>query len=209
MKTLRDIFFGKGTFTNGLIAVTILGLIVLGCTCNGEDFDFDKKSNTNSSEKKTKEDGNPFETPKDKKDDDFEKADASKREVPSDEELNKMVKEDILAFDQALEDKDFSDFYKRISEFWQDQTSPRKLKKGFQSFIDGNADLSGVKDLDAKFESRPTVESKRRGGLKIMEVNGTFDTEPNESTFELKYIPEGKEWKLMGFFVRTTVYKKK
>ena len=204
--TLRDIFFGKGTFTSGLIALTILGLIVLGCTCNGKKFG---EIDTNSSENKTKDEGNPFETPEKTKEVKFEKADASKSEVPSDAELNKMVKEDILAFDQALEDKEFSDFYKRISKFWQDQTSPRKLQKGFQSFIDGNADLSAVKDLEANFDSRPSVEQKRRGGLKIMEVKGTFDTKPNESTFEIKYIPEGKDWKMMGFFVRTTVYKNK
>lgn len=204
-KILQNAFYGKSSFTNGLIAIGIISLIVLGCTCNDKKFDFGT-SNSNSSENKTKEDGNPFETP-DKKDNDFEKADASKGEIPSEDELQVKVKEDILRFNKALQDENFDDFYDSISEFWKEQTSSRKLKNQFQSFIDGKANLSGIKSLDADFSPKPRIDDSKR--VKILEVNGEYATTPNKSTFELKYIPEDKEWKLIGLYVQTTIYKKK
>jgi hypothetical protein len=203
-KLLREIFIGKSTFSNGILALAIIGLIALGCTCNGKKFDFGTKSDTDSSKEKTKEEGNPFETPDVG---DFEKADASKGEIPSNAELQTIIKEDMLRFDKALKDKDFEDFYNNASKIWQENTSPRKLKKEFQNFIDGKADLSSVKNLEADFSPSPKIDDSKK--VDVLEVKGTYDTPPNKSSFDLKYIPEGKEWKLIGFYVKTTVYKKR
>ncbi len=198
-RRLSGIFIGKGNFSNGLIAMIVLGLIVLGCTCNNGKFDFGKKKNTNSSQ--------PVEDDSPKKDGEYEKVDASKGEIPSDAELQDMVRADMLAFDKALKEKSFSDFYKRISKFWQSQTTPGKLKRGFKGLIDGKADLSGVENLDADFSPTPSIDNTKN--VKVLEVEGSYPTKKRDSTFELKYIPEGDEWKLIGFFVKTTIYKKR
>ncbi len=195
---LRNVLFGKSTLTNGFIAVALMSLIVLGCTCNKDMFKSKKTSNSNI------EIAPPKETPK--KNRDYEKSDASKGKVPSDEELQDIVGQDMLAFDKALKDRDFGDFYDRISKVWQKQTSANELKTSFQPFIDGKASLSGIEDLDASFSPEPKITKSK--GVKVLEVEGSYPTKPSDSTFELKYIAEDKDWKLIGFFVKTTIYKK-
>lgn len=195
---LSQAFMGKGNFSNGLIALMIIGLIVLGCTCNDGKIDFGKKKDTNSSQEKDE----PV-----KKEKDYEKADASKGEIPSEEELQDMVKADLLIFDKALKRRNFIDFYKNTSKLWQEQTTPGKLKILFKNFIEGKADVSEVENLEAEFSPDPFIDDSLK--VKVMEVNGSFPTRKNPTIFELKYIAEGKEWKLSGFFVKTTVYNKK
>lgn len=199
-KRFIDMFYGKSSLGSGLIALMIISLIVLGCTCNQKDGFKLGKEDSNSSQGNRGQD-----KPVDEKN--YEKADASKAEIPTDEELQDMVREDLLAFDSALKNGSFQEFYNRISKFWQKQTTPGKLKDGFQKLIDGKADISGIKNLKASFSPAPKIDSSKR--VKVLEVYGTFPTKPADSTFELKYIPEGKEWKLIGCFVRTTIYSKK
>lgn len=200
-RTLLQVFHGQSSLTSGTLALLILGLIVLGCTCNQDLTNSDDKGTANSNSAVAER-----EEPDTKSEPEFEKADASEGEIPSEAELQKMVREDIMAFDKALKDEDFKGFYDRTSKLWQRQTTPEELKKKFQAFIDGNADLSGVEDLEADFSPDPKIDDSKR--IKVLEVEGTYPTKPRTSTFELKYIPEEEDWKLISFFVQTTVYKK-
>jgi hypothetical protein len=198
-KTIRGIFFGKSPLLSGLIAIAVIGAIVLGCTCNEKDGFKWRSENTSSDSNRAADDGDSKDTGKPAK-----KSDASKGEIPEGAELEGMVKDTLMDFDNALKTEDFSDFYDGISDTWQKQTSPRQLKKLFQSFIDGKADVSGIKDLTPEYSKTPAI--RESSGLEMLEVDGEFPTNPNPTSFELKYIAEGKEWKLGGIFVRTTLY---
>jgi hypothetical protein len=61
-----------------------------------------------------------------------------------------------------------------------------------------------VKNLTPEYTKTPAI--RESSGLELLEVDGSFPTSPNPTSFELKYIAEGKEWKLAGIFVRTTLY---
>ncbi len=204
-KTLQNILFGKSTFTNGLIALAIMGSIVLGCTCNGEKFgDFGSKEDSNSSEDINKDANVQESTTPEKKE--ITKSDASKGELPEDDELVAIIRETLLDFDKAVKSEDFTEFYNKSSEPFQESISPRRMKSKFQKFIDGKADISGIDDLEPDYETDPKIS--KQGKTSVLEVKGEFPTKPRPSKFELKYIPEGKDWKVISIQVFTTVYKK-
>ena len=177
-----------------LIATLVIGAIALGCTCNEDGFNWN--SSSSDTESASNEDSSA-------KKDSAPKADASKGEIPEGDELEEMVKNTLLDFDKGLKDEDFGTFYDNISEEWQKQTSPRQLKKQFQNFIDGDADISSIKGLEMKLDGRPKIEDV--SGYEMLVVTGSFDTSPRTTSFDVKYIAEGKEWKLSAIKVETSL----
>ncbi len=198
MKTIvKKLLFGKSPLANSFIALVVVASVVLGCTCNDKDgFSWKDLGGSNTERTDTDTDGTdvPEKTP-------ARKADASKGEIPDDAEMEDIVKKTLLDFNNALQTEDFGDFYDSISKPWQKETSPRQLKRLFQKFIDGGADMSGISDLDVDFSSKPRIREQL--GYEMLEVEGKFDTSPRETTFELKYLAEDEDWKLASISVVT------
>ncbi|MBA3631280.1 MAG: hypothetical protein H0W58_00475 [Acidobacteria bacterium] len=130
------------------------------------------------------------------------KADASRGEIPSDDELQEMVKTTVLDFSDAVQSADFTAFYANISKLWQLQTSPAKLEDTFRIFIDGKNNFSGIRSKEAEFSSNPRVDDSK--GFKELVLEGSYDTAPLPTKFTLRYMPEGKNWKLTGIIIDTT-----
>lgn len=192
---LKELIYGRNPIISGFVAILVVSAIALGCTCN-DDNGFQWGTNSTSSSNDTSDDKTDTEdkTP-------AKKADASKKEIPEDEELEAMIKDTLLDFDRALKSEDFSNFYDNISEEWQKQTSPRQLKRLFQSFIDGKADLSSIRSMEPEITDGPAI--RESVGFEMLEVKGSFDTSPRTTTFELKYIANGEDWKLSAISVVT------
>jgi len=201
-KVINQILFGKNSMVSGLLALAVISAIGLGCFCNRDKIN--ELSNTGGTSTSPSPTATPSPSPSPTKE--YKKADASKNEIPGGDEMQDMVKKTLLDFNDSLQKEDFTDFHSKISRFWQKQTSPEKLKSSFQGFIDGNADLSPIRPMTARFTKGP--ETTRSLGMKTLEVNGEYPTSPITSTFELKYIAEGKEWKLAGIQVVTRVDRK-
>ncbi|MGH7782937.1 MAG: hypothetical protein ACREO5_03725, partial [Candidatus Binatia bacterium] len=130
------------------------------------------------------------------------KSDASKGEVPGDDELQAMTKETLLDFNSAVQKGDFTDFYSHISKEWQKQTSPDSMKTTFQGFIDKSIDITNIGKLEAEYSPSPTVG--REVGFKTLMLQGKYSTSPQLTKFELNYIANGKDWKLSKIVVDTT-----
>jgi hypothetical protein len=194
----NQIFGRNGSILNGVIALAVIAMIGLGCFCNKDKFDF---GNNNSKETPT-----PSATPSPSATKEYKKADASKYEIPSDDELQDIVKKTMLDFNDALLKEDFEDFHDSISKYWARQTTPDKLKAGFQNLIDGDADMSEIKSMKAEFTKDASIE--REGSLRKLMTEGEYDTKDIKTKFELQYIPEGKQWKLFGIKVYTKVTRK-
>ncbi len=199
---LREIVFGNDKRFNGLIALTIVGLIALGCNCGKNFGDLGTKDNppTNSSNSSTTPD-----SPIAKRNTSFTKADASKKEVPSDAEMQEIVKTTLLDFNDALQAGDFTDFHSRVSKFWQKQITPDRMKQTFQVFIDGRTNISAISSMDASFTSSAKIQ--KQAGISLLDVKGEYPTSPIKTTFELQYMPEGKEWKLFLIKVYAAIRK--
>ncbi len=132
----------------------------------------------------------------------YEKADASRGEIPEGDELQEITQKTLVEFNDAVQADDFTDFFQTVSKLWQRQSSPAKLKSTFQPFIDKKVDIGEVRTMGAEFTSRPRVDDSK--GFKELILEGQYETLPTPTKFELKYTPEGKNWKLTGIMVDNT-----
>ncbi len=195
-----NVFTAKSNFANGLMALFIISLIVLGCTCNDKDgFDFgsnDKDSNT--SEKK---DADTDSTPEANDDGDFK---ADEDEVPTDSQSQALVKKTLMGFNEAVQAGDFADFHKTVSGTWRRTSKPADFNKGFKEFIDKEIDISRIRKQEAEFSPKPKIIKKF--GKQVLSLKGTYEAGLGELpvNFNLEFIVDGDEWKLIFIGVDTT-----
>jgi len=106
-----------------------------------------------------------------------------------------------MDFNAAIQSADFTDFHRTISKPFQKQVTPERFKQVFQVFIDADIDFREIRTLDADFTSTPAVESSL--GVKTLKLKGFYPTSPRNTRFDLKYIPEGQDWKLIAIEINT------
>lgn len=120
--------------------------------------------------------------------------DAKTGEAPSESEMRPLVIETLKTFDQAIQKKDFTDFYPTISETWQSQTTAAELTKVFSQLYSQKTDFIPKDEASLNFSSKPAFESEN---TVKMEVNY-----PNAAglniRFRVRYIKESGDWKLIG-----------
>ncbi|MDQ6808915.1 MAG: hypothetical protein M3Z64_05745 [Verrucomicrobiota bacterium] len=119
-------------------------------------------------------------------------------DIPPEKELKPLVQSSLLSFNKSVQAKDFSGFYKDIAAIWQEQTTPEKLGALFKDFGDKEIDLAPIKKLEPVFSSPPSIDSDG-----VLVVKGYYPTTPARTIFQLKYLQEKDEWKLVGIKVDT------
>jgi hypothetical protein len=121
-------------------------------------------------------------------------------EIPDQDELKTMTDSAITSFGKAVKKKDFSGFYKEIAGMWQKETTPEKLNEAFKDFFDKDIDLpAAIKGMEPVFNQKAHIE-----GEGVLVLKGYYPTTPNRIVFQLKYIQEEGEWKLVGINVNLT-----
>lgn len=193
-KFATTLLFGKDAKLSGLIALAIVGSIALGCNCNKEFGDLGK-TDTNSSNTSTTSNSTAPPPPS------VSKPDASTGEVPSEAQLQDLTRTTILDFNSAIKSGDFTNFHRTVSKPFQKQASPEKMADAFKAFTDANIDFDEVSSLQATYS--PPASIQRTSGVKHLQVLGSYPTSPRTMKFDLKYIPEGKDWKLIAIEVNT------
>ncbi len=183
-KTAKD---GK-TPVKGAMALVIAALFALGSACGSGTV-----SNTGS-DSDTRNGGATITPP-------AVRADASKAEMPSEDELQYLTKTTLLDFNDAVQKGDFTDFYSRMSQNGQKLVSPEKLKQQFGIFIEKGVDISGIRSEKAEFSPAPGISPGKI--MKLLVLQGRYNISPAPTTFELKFVPEGNEWKLYGIDIQT------
>lgn len=192
--TLRQIIWGKDKRFNGLIALGIVTLIVLGCNCNKLN-ELAQKDNNSTTPSNTFTPPTNTGTPPTPATPTYTKADASKKQIPSDAEMQEMIKTTVLDFNSAVQSQDFTDFHANSSKALQRTANPAKMKETFQQFIDGEMNISSISSMTAKITSPAKLEN--RSGYNIFSVSGEYPTYGVNTTFDLQYVAEGKDWKLL------------
>ena len=118
-------------------------------------------------------------------------------EVPDEEDVKALTDSSLTSFGRAVKKRDFSKFYEEIAGIWQKQTSPEKLEEAFKQFLDKNIDLpSVVKEMDPVFNHPAAVN-----GDDVLVIKGYYPTKPSRVIFQLKYLEEEGDWKLVGIDV--------
>ncbi len=131
----------------------------------------------------------------------FDKADAKKGVMPSDGEMQEIVKESLTDFNDAVKQGDFADFHDKISATWKKQVTPEQFNTAFSEFIQKKLDISEIRSMEADFSPAPSIDKSQ--GVSILKVVGQYDTSPNPTRFDMKYVPDGSDWKLLSIRVDT------
>lgn len=120
------------------------------------------------------------------------------RQIPPNDELQKLATQTLLDFNQAIKDKDFTAFHRKGSAPFREQLSPAKLQMNFQKFIDLEVDLGGIKNVEPIFDQPPEIDKDG-----ILGLAGYYPTKPLRVRFNLDYTYEHPAWKLIGIQVKT------
>jgi hypothetical protein len=186
MKTLVSNFlFGRGNRLSGLIALSIVGLIALGCTC-GKNIDLSnlgKNSNSTSTETST---------------------DASTDGVPAKDYLDAIIAETTADFNYAITLNDFSKMYEKASSDFKSTYTEEEFKSKFQDFVDKKKVIAPIlaKAVTMEPELSPEPSIRTEQGLDILVVKGKYATKPVPMTFEYEYVKRNDEWKLLKLIVK-------
>ena len=122
--------------------------------------------------------------------------------LPKDKELKALVLETLSAFNKAVQEKDFSQFYEeRFSPQFREQFPLEKFTALFRAFIDKGYDISNIAQSEPVFDIPPAIDSD---GLLVLK--GHYSTKPNKVTFKLTYVYESSAWKLMGINVQAVPF---
>jgi len=123
-------------------------------------------------------------------------AEPSGKPMPTDEQSQALIRETLLAFNQAVAAKSFAGFHEQISRTWQEQITPQKMAEIFVDFIEKQIDVSSIKDVEPILTEPPAIDSN---GILILQ--GYYPTHPARVNFRLKYLYEHPKWKLFGIQV--------
>ena len=58
-----------------------------------------------------------------------------------------------------------------------------------------------IAPLDATFSPPPSIQQV--AGMDALVLSGYYPTKPERANFELKYVPEDGNWKLIGIHIKT------
>ncbi len=120
------------------------------------------------------------------------------QQVPKEATLKQIARETILAFHEAVRDKDLPRFYETM---WTTRTaiSYWKFEAAFQDLLDDDVDLSGVQGIEPEFVDPPKLDRTSEGTLLV--VNGRFDAEGGQVPFTFRYKYEHPVWRLFNINV--------
>jgi len=113
--------------------------------------------------------------------------------APAKNEQAALVKQSMHDFLVSLKQKNMSHFYSSISRMWQKQVTTEQMNAAFSSIIKSGADWSAVDALAP--ELSPILKIDEDG---VLTLSGQYPTNP-ALRFEMKYVYEGVNWKLIGF----------
>jgi hypothetical protein len=125
--------------------------------------------------------------------------------MPPDAELQSLVKKTTSDFADAIEKGDFAAFRSTLSSDFQKQVSADKFNTAFASFIENKEVLvpllKQASETAASFSPAPVLRTEN--GTPVVDMNGSFPTEPAIS-FQLTFEHETSgEWKVLKLNYKT------
>ena len=121
-----------------------------------------------------------------------QKVRAESKSIPAVTEQERLAKDTLMAFNGAVQKGDFTDFYGGISKTWQGQITPQRFKEVFQAFIDRHINIEPMLAGSPTWDKPAAIADDGR-----LQLAGHFLQDGVKANFELDYIPEGAQWKLL------------
>jgi hypothetical protein len=186
-KLFRDATFGRNSMVSGTVALAIVALIALGCSCGKifEQLKAAKEANLSNAN---------FET---------QKKDSADDSAPTESVVEDLVKDTTAQFAEAIDSNDFSDLYSEASSDFRSTYSIDEIKTAFKTYVDKKRIvlpvLNKVPAAAAEFSQPPYIRTERN--LKILVAKGKFRTKPYTVSYDYEYIRRDDQWKLLKLVI--------
>lgn len=186
---IAEFLRAKDPLLNGIIAMAILSLIVLGCTCKDTDFaNLGKNSNSPSVADSTNTGAD----------------DGKDADMPDDRLLKALVKSTTAQFANAISTEDFTTLHKEASIDFQNTYTPEQAKEVFADAIKNKKSLlpmlAKLVSMDPTFSPEPYI--RREQNTPILVVTGKYDTKPRPLEFEYEYVKRNGSFKLLKLILK-------
>ena len=119
--------------------------------------------------------------------------------IPRDEELKLLVTNTFREFDSGIQAKSMTMFWDSFSELAKSRVTPSEVDEGFQLFIDSegfSGAISKVEGVEPVFDQPPAIDDQG-----TLVLSGYYPTTPLTVRFNLGYVYEHPQWKLLGINV--------
>lgn len=113
--------------------------------------------------------------------------------LPGSGELQRLVNDTLMHFNEALQIEYFGPFYQQISQAWQQQTNPAELLSAFRIFIEREISFAELRGSNAVFTVDPYTND-----YGILHTEGYYDQVQRRVFFEMKFVEERGDWRLFG-----------
>lgn len=124
--------------------------------------------------------------------------------VPPDAELQALVQKSMQDFATAVDTEDFTSFHATTSSDFQKQFTPDSLKSAFNIFIQKKSAvvpiLRSTSAMTPSYSPAPNVGKENMRN--VLNVSGSYATSPVPTNFELRYLQDGGQWKLIKIVVK-------
>lgn len=116
--------------------------------------------------------------------------------MPSDEQFQQLVQATVADLIHAVKQRDFSEFYAKVSGLTQAKYSQAKLTENLSRIAAIKVDLSALATLQPVFDKAAEIA---KTGILTMELH--YATSPMPMYFNLRYVYEEQQWKLLDIGV--------
>ncbi len=163
--------------TNGLVALTMLLLIALGCTGGS-----DSRSKTNDSTT----------------------TDTKTSDMPDDAVLKANVKLTTAQFANAISTENFSTLRDNASEEFKEKYTAEQAREVFADAVKNKRALlpmlASLVNMDPEFTEPPSVQ--KEGKIPVVVVKGKYSTKPKPLEFEYEYVYTFGKMKLLKLILK-------
>ena len=121
----------------------------------------------------------------------------AQNEVPTDRELEALVKGSLLTLNDANVTGNYSVLHAKLSRPFREQFSIEQFRAAFKQFRVENTDYDIIAVMQPAYDPRPSISEDGK-----LVVNGSFPTEPSRVRFDLEFIPSEGQWKLIAIQVK-------
>ncbi|MBI3899136.1 MAG: hypothetical protein HY308_12690 [Gammaproteobacteria bacterium] len=112
--------------------------------------------------------------------------------LPSESERVALAMESMTKFASSVKARDFSEFHKYSSHVWQREVTVDKINAAFKSFIDNNVTVLPADNIVPVIDGTPSIDANG-----ILSIKGHYPAKQSNVMFELGYVYEGVNWKLI------------
>ncbi|HUT50283.1 MAG TPA: hypothetical protein VM325_13155 [Alphaproteobacteria bacterium] len=117
--------------------------------------------------------------------------------LPQLAESEALVMRSLLDFNTAVQSKDFGAFHAKLSSAMRKKFTAVQIQGVFHRFVAEGIDISPIKGTRPQFDPAPKLNN-----LGALEVKGRYPTRPSEVLFDLRYVKEDGQWRLITINVR-------